>query len=297
MRVLVIGGAGFIGSNVVQRLLYRDHTVVIWDTFSQSEAYLQRVKHTNLSVVMFDVNNKRLKSEYNFDAVVVSTRNDESDAIEKSVLSVVLSCIKFSADTKIVLISSLMDLFDGSKYSQTISESVEACPQNLQGVYFHLAEVSLLKMHSNWASIRVSSVFGDKQERHPILRWEEHGVIEEILRCAIEEDILQLSCNIGSLRDYVNVEDVARAVVNMVERERPFNSIVHLTSGVTNTIHRILQSISSQGYPVECVWDDSAPVEHFVCDTSYIARSALGWREHLGLYEYIRDRLRSRETV
>jgi UDP-glucose 4-epimerase len=57
MRILVTGGAGFIGSNLVDRLLQDEHTVVAYDNYSTgNEQFLEHAKASpNFSLVEADV--------------------------------------------------------------------------------------------------------------------------------------------------------------------------------------------------------------------------------------------------
>ena len=53
MRILVTGGAGFIGSHLVEKLLAAEHDVAILDDFN--DFYDPQIKRENVSAVSKDI--------------------------------------------------------------------------------------------------------------------------------------------------------------------------------------------------------------------------------------------------
>lgn len=71
MRALVTGGAGFIGSHLVDKLLYEGWIVTVLDDLSTGHLYNLDCKHPNLSIKLDSVLNKKLTNSLMEEADVV----------------------------------------------------------------------------------------------------------------------------------------------------------------------------------------------------------------------------------
>jgi UDP-glucuronate 4-epimerase len=78
MRILVTGGAGFVGSHLVERLLADGHTVAILDDFN--DFYDPQVKRANISAVAKDIAVHDVDLR-NGERVATVFRNEKFDAI------------------------------------------------------------------------------------------------------------------------------------------------------------------------------------------------------------------------
>ena len=59
MKSLVTGGAGFIGSNLVDELIKRGHFVIVLDNFSTGRrSNLKHHKKKNIKIINIDISKK-----------------------------------------------------------------------------------------------------------------------------------------------------------------------------------------------------------------------------------------------
>ena len=71
-RVLVTGGAGFIGSQVIKQLIDYDAKVTVLDNFSSGKKeYLP--KNKNLKYLITDTNGKILKNSFDLNVLLKNT--------------------------------------------------------------------------------------------------------------------------------------------------------------------------------------------------------------------------------
>jgi nucleoside-diphosphate-sugar epimerase len=87
--------------------------------------------------------------------------------------------------------------------------------------------------------------------------------------------------NLTSVRDYVDVEDVARAIRAAVCSERPGLTVANVGTGVGRSVGEVVQALSALvGHPLEVV---SIPARQRAVDRPFLvadptrARELLGW--------------------
>ena len=65
MKVLVTGGAGFIGSNLVDKLVQKDHKVIVLDNFSTGRrSHLSQHNKKNVKIIKVDISGKKSLDKY-----------------------------------------------------------------------------------------------------------------------------------------------------------------------------------------------------------------------------------------
>lgn len=252
MKILVTGGLGLIGHNVVQRLRSQGHTVVVVDkktTYSlvpQDELdYLlaERIKKINIShVYYYDIidqfNIDLLMRTYQFDVIIhlasfprQKVVNVDPCAGSRTMSEGLLNLLELSSKHnvgKFVYISSSMVYGD---FADQVRENAECRPQGQYGI-MKLAGEWLVKDYTRKTDmrhviIRPSAVYGplDVEDR----------VISKFLLTAMRGEIIQVN-GANETLDFTYVDDAADGIVSAAVKSSADNKTYNITKSHSWTL-------------------------------------------------------------
>jgi nucleoside-diphosphate-sugar epimerase len=252
MNILVTGGQGLIGHNVVSKLEAQGHSVVITDTqtnygiIPQSELiYLlsERSKKINSSEVYLTdicdpIGMDRLFSTYNFDTVIhlasfprqkVVNANPVlgSRTMSEGLLNLLELSVKYNVK-RFVYTSSSMVYGD---FKDFVKEDAVCSPQGQYGI-MKLAGEWLIKDYTRKYGIehtifRPSAVYGplDVEDR----------VISKFLLTAMRGGVLKVN-GINETLDFTYVDDAADGIVAATLAENTANKTYNITKSHSKTL-------------------------------------------------------------
>jgi len=299
MRVLVTGGAGFIGSHIVDQCVAAGHEVAIVDNLWEEgggktqninpRATFYRADVTDdatLARIFDEVRPQVVSHQAAQHSVAISTKNPQHDARVNvlGLLNVLTNCARVGA-RKIVFASSGATY--GTPASLPITEETPQHPESPYGITKMVAEHYLRywqEAHGlTYTALRYGNVFGPRQDPNG-----EAGVIAIFAKRFLKHDSVRIDWDGGQQKDYVYVEDVARA--NMLALEKGDNEIFCIATGrgaSVNEIYHLLEKIT--GYTPEIVRAPKRPGDIYLAyfDCSKAAR-LLGWQPRETLEEGIR---------
>lgn len=224
-NILVVGGAGFIGSHLADRLIASRNNVVIVDNFSTG-----RKENINpaAKVYNFDIRDKEglrnvfLKHQFDYvihQAAKINLNVMQEDPIEDVMGSVVgtiniLSCCAEFKVKKIIYASSVA-VYGRPKKLPAI-ETGELTPIYSYGIVKKCAE-DYIKYFSdyyglNYAILRYANVYGPRQTIHG-----EVGVIAIFSDRVIKGQSLIVYGDGTQTRDYIYIDDIADITLKMLE--------------------------------------------------------------------------------
>src|SRR3954452_2683208 len=301
MRALVTGGAGFIGSNVVDALLARGDEVTVVDDLSTGRRQnLEGAIANGAELVEADIRDAeamvdvadRAKPEAVFHLaaqidVRKSTANPGWDArinVEGTIN--MLQAARAAGARRFVKTSS-----GGAIYGEgRILPSPEEHPVRPESPYGlskfcaeHFCEIFRRMHDTSTVSLRYGNVYGPRQD--PL---GEAGVIAIFCGRALAGQNPTIFGDGLQTRDYIYVGDVVAS--NLAAADRDVNGPINIGTGVeTNVIELVeaLRPLAKGPFDAEHAPARLGEVNHIALDTSR-ARSELGWQSKVGLDEGVR---------
>ena len=300
MRVLVTGGAGFIGSHVADRLLERGHEVAVVDDLSSGkhENVPNRARFYEMDIragcaaVFEDFRPDALCHLAAQMDVRRSVREPDFDA-EVNVIGTVRlleNCVRKGVG-KVVFASTGGAIY-GEQETFPAPEDHRQYPVSPYGVS-KLACERYLQYYSvqhglSYVALRYANVYGPRQDPHG-----EAGVVAIFCANLAQGRTSRINGSGEQTRDYVYVEDVARANVLAVEGAPPSGAYNIGTGEETsvNELYETLVEISGKDLPPE--HGPAKPGEQLRSSVdASLAGRVLEWKPEVGLREGLGETLR-----
>jgi UDP-glucose 4-epimerase len=250
MKILVTGGAGFIGSNVVDGFIQEGHQVTVVDNLSTGvesniNKKAQFIKVDIRSVVIDTIFEKMQPDVLCHHAAQIDIRKSVADPVFDAEVNILGSlnllnaCIKHRVK-KIVFASTGGAIYGEQDYLPT-DEKHPSHPLSPYGVAKLTVEKYLNYYHKTYGidfiSLRYSNVYGPRQ--NPL---GEAGVVAIFTERLLTDKEAVINGDGSQTRDFVFVEDVVRA--NLLALDYPQSDIFNIGTGIEtdiNSIFRILK--------------------------------------------------------
>lgn len=288
-RVLVTGGAGFVGSEVVKQFLDKGAVVTVLDNFSSGKMEYLPKKHSKLKIIKGDILDESL---------VIKTTKDQEVVIHLAALPFIPDSYYYPADFfKVNAIGSVNLLWSTIK-SKSAEVFLHLSTSEVYGSaqFVPMDENHPTAPHSTYA---VSKLAGDraaftlhKENGFPVViirpfntygpRYTEPYIVPEIMnQLLVGSGELSLG-NIKSSRDFTFVSDTADALLRAVDRKnQTAGQIINVGSGTEITILDLAKKIAKiAGKKSKFSYDSTRArpydVTRLVCN-NHKARDLLGW--------------------
>ena len=284
MKILVTGGAGFIGSNIVDRLLRDGHDVVVVDNLSTGTLenvpdtvrwYEMDIRDPNMAQV-FEKENPEIICHHAAQLDVrVSMRDPLFDAEVNILGSVRLMDLCVRHHVRKLVFASTGGAIYGEGYIPA-SENDVPKPISGYGVAKLTVEQYLYCFHVNhgldYVALRYSNVYGPRQNAHG-----EAGVVAIFSYKMLARQPVMIYGDGEQTRDFVYVGDVVEANIQAVQRDTvgSFNNGTGIESSI-NVLYERLAGIMNIAEPPVYEPAKLGEQQRSVLDCAQ-ARSVLHW--------------------
>jgi UDP-glucose 4-epimerase len=302
VRILVTGGAGFIGSNLTDRLLADGHEVTVVDDLSTGRltnlAQARRDPDLPLTFQRLDLTSDALERAVAKAApevvlhlaAQIDVRRSVSDPVRDALVNVVgtvnllESCRRHDVRKVVFTTSGGCIYGEPEEADLPIAESYPGHPHSPYGAskrgveeYFHTYQ-ALYGM--DWTSLALANVYGPRQD--PL---GEAGVVSIFAGRMLEGEQVTIYGDGEQTRDFVFVGDVVDALVAAMDRGD--GTRCNIGTGERTSVNQLFAELAAlTGYDRPALYAAARPgeLQHIALDTM-LAAVQLGWKPTTSLRE------------
>jgi len=313
MRILVFGGAGFVGLNIAAALLARGHAVTLFDraglpTNARKDFSL---RGDRLTVIQGDVTDSEAVEGViaaGYDAIILGAAITAGPGREASDPESILR-VNLLAQTPILVaarsrgVKRIINLSSAAAYGATafrnelLDEEIACDPASLYAITKFASEKVAARLAALWQqeiiSVRLSAVFGP---------WERSNDVRDTpspqaqILAAMQEGYQAVLSRPG-VRDWIYAVDVAEAVTLLVEASKPQHQLYNISTGAEWSALQWGQELAALHSGFVCRLTDAGEVAtidlHSPADRAplSVARMAeeFGWRARFGCADSAAD--------
>lgn len=261
MRITVTGGAGFIGSHLVDRLIEDGHTVQVIDNLYTGN---KEFVHSKAQFIELDIRDPKLYSvleEFRPDYIfheaaqteVSTSMSDpmlDCDINLMGLINLLNAAVKL--DVKKFLMPSSAAVY-GNLDTLPLNEEMIGNPSSFYGLTKLTTEHYLRIYHEAFGlpyiCYRYSNVFGPRQGNGG-----EGGVISIFAKAIVQGSPIIIYGDGKQTRDFIYVDDVVEA--NILGMQHQVTGIYNVSTGISSSVNLLVDEFRNiSGKDIEVVYD------------------------------------------
>jgi len=223
MKILITGGAGFIGSHLADRLVYEGHTIIVLDSLLRGNK-LAKATFDKIEFIKGDVRDLDLvvRASTNCDIIIhmaavlgvdiVADNPAETMDVEIIGTRNVVTAAEMN-NVKKVMYASTSGIYGHSIFEKSLSEEVLVDPKTSYAMAKRYNEIYLASHHQekglNTISLRFFNVYGMRQDNRM--------VIPLFFEQALDKLPISVFGSGEQTRDFNYIDDTIEAVVRCME--------------------------------------------------------------------------------
>ena len=298
MKILVTGGAGFIGSNIVDELIEKKHKVVIVDNLATGN-----IKNVNKKAKFYKVSvcdKKKIDEIFKKEKIDIVIHHAAQLDVRKSVedpcfdadvnIKGALNILEACKNTKVkkIIFASSGGTIYGECGTKAPDEKAFANPLSPYGVA-KLSVEHYIKAYSalyglKYTILRYANVYGPRQDVNG-----EAGVVAIFIgKMSKNEDVFIFGDG-KQLRDYVYVKDVVSANIKSLTKGN--NEVINIGTNKTTSVTKLAQELSKIiGYKNKPVFKPKRNGELFKSFLNISkAKKVLGWEPKVDIIKGLKN--------
>ncbi len=293
MRVLVTGGAGFIGSNLVDKLVEDNHQVVIIDNLSTG-----REEHINPQAEFHKLDIRNLAEiKPLFEGIDIVFHLAAQPRIQPSIIDPIeshsnnvvgtINVLLASRDAKVKkFIYSASSSAYGDQKILPLKEDMPTCPKSPYSLFKLIGEYYCKLFYELYGlstvSLRYFNVYGPRQSCEGAYA----TVIGIFLRQVKAGEPRTMGGDGTQTRDFTHVRDIVNAITLVMKSNKVGNGeVINIGSGKNYSVNEIARLISDK---IIYTPPRPAEVQDTLADNS-LAKKLLGWQPEVSIKEGIEE--------
>ena len=255
LKILVIGGGGYIGSELIMELNRNGYFVKCFDRFSSSETLSKLKLNKNIEIVIGDIRNIERKNFLGIDTVIdLAALTKELDGKEKEIIEVnknarkkIIEISKESGVSQYIRISS-SNVYAGNMKES--SEKIIPDPQTLYAKINFELDTHAISLNNDKFSVtvlRLASIFGNSLR----MRWDQS--INSMIKELCTNGKIKVKSK-SSTRPFLHINDAIKAIILVIKSKEISGEIFNVGSNDMNySIGEIAKKITSIAKKENCL--------------------------------------------
>lgn len=253
MKIIVTGGAGFIGTNLCEGLVKQGYAVRVIDNLSVSDVNVPHLESMGVEVVQADIVDYSKMHELfaGFDAAIhLAAMNRAQRSIEDPLrsndvnITGTLHCLEAARQSgmkKFVNVSS--SSVYANREGDLLQEDASLAPLHPYGVGKlageHYARIYHELYDLNTVSLRFFSVYGPRQ----LGSIDKAGVVAKFIDHALQGQSLEIYGNGEQLRNFSFVRDVVECVTRALESDAAIGEVINVANSREITVNYLAELV------------------------------------------------------
>ena len=292
-KILVTGGAGFIGSHLVDYLINNNHEVIVLDNLSQGDKLSSNARR-NIKFVKGDICDDNLINKitkgcnyiYHFAAVlgvdiVANNHKKTMDTEAIGMKNIVNSAIKNNIEK--IIYASTSGVYGKSFFEKSVTEDFNVDPVTSYAVAKRYNEIYLKAIWKQYQisslAIRYFNVYGPKQD--------DRMVIPRFFSQANENKPITIFGDGKQTRDFTFIDDAIKRTFDIAEKINKGSEIFNICGDNEYTIKNVATKIKNLCNSSSKITTQEVPSNRNEFEVQRRTGSSKKINQFIGDYKYI----------